>query len=148
MMATGAALLKQVSAPAVQAQQQRASRGLTTPASSRFNRSGTATPQSVSERRRQLEAELAALQRDEAEASGHGFSVASTRAASRMSSYAGMTSSAVGSPSQRYEELEAPSDAEGYEVDDDQDKQATVGRAGWFGWGGAAAKGYERVKSD
>jgi len=139
VVASGAAVLKHVMAPAVQ-QRPPLRRGgdLTTPTGSTITRDAGASgsSRSVLERRRQLEAELAALPKDDLDVS------------SRAPSYSGLEHSELrgrGSPSGRFEEVEVPSDVEGYEVGDEgHATPAAAGRTSWFGWG----KGYERLKGE
>jgi len=100
---------------------------LETPGSSQLNihdRRDSDDP--VEDRKRRLEAELAAL--SESGVQGHQVDPTSNGGTGR------------------FEEVEFPSDAEG---DDGQGyPRPTQGRSGsWFGWGSSAA-GYERAKSD
>ena len=141
VVASGAAVLKHVMAPAVQqrAPLRRGAEELTTP---------TGSTLSVLERRRRLEAELAALPKDDLEG------VASTSTPSRQSSYSGLDHSELrerrGSPSGRFEEVEVPSDVEGYDVGGEgHATPSAAGRTSWFGWGGpSAGKGDERLKGE
>ena len=97
-----------------------------TPGNSRMNTyDGPSSDGSVEERKRKLEAELAAL----SESGVQGHQVDSNP-----------------SGTGRFEEVDFPSDAEG---DDGQgDRRPTQGRSGsWFSWGSGTA-GYERVKSE
>ena len=95
---------------------------LETPGNSRLNiHDRRDSNESVEERKRRLEAELAAL----SESGVRGYQVDS-----------------VPSGTGRFEEVGPPSDGEG------NDGRPTQGRNGsWFGWGSNTA-GYERVKSD
>ena len=118
------------------------------------------------ERRRQLEAELAALPKDLAvptvlmPGAGSNTRVNPSRTPSS-SDVRARTNSGSG----RFEEVEVPSDAEGYDVGDayvgtGEGSGHDAGRSGapkrpgsWFGWGGGAASGtskgsYERVKNE
>jgi len=128
----------------------------TTPTPS-YIRMATRTTQSALERKRQLEAELAALSREiDSSASGTPIPPASSSMNSRASSASdinvrGRTTSGSG----RFEEIEVPSDVEGYDVGDvyhagGSDRPGGHKKGGtWFGWGSAGSKGgYERVKND
>lgn len=109
--------------------------------------------QSVLERRRQLEAELAALSREGDTSFPASIpmptaspyihpSQSSTDSDMRLRD---RTTSVTG----RYEEIEMPSDVEGYDVGDTHRRPAaTQRRTSWFGWGGGSPSGYERVKSE
>jgi receptor expression-enhancing protein 1/2/3/4 len=122
------------------------------------------TSQSVSERRRQLEAELAALQKDgdldlvpvPIPAASPLFSSSRTSSESDLHLRERTTGSGG-----KFEEIDVPSDAEGYDVGssgngskDDLGSVRETGiqrRGSWFGWGGSPSGskgGYERVKSD
>lgn len=111
MVASGAAMLQQVSAPAGSATVR--------------ERAGHRRNESVMDRKRRLEAELAALGRDD-----EGETKRST---SRVSSFSGSDTTdgqrRTGSSSGRFEEVDVPSDLEGYDVGGE------VKRASWFGWG-------------
>ncbi|KAJ7805750.1 TB2/DP1, HVA22 family-domain-containing protein [Mycena olivaceomarginata] len=105
--------------------------------------------QSLLERRRQLEAELAALAPLTPAASP------STTLGSRSSSGADLvnrgTREHMDSFGGRYEEVEVPSDGEGYDMGggNSNGRPAPAARGSWFGWGGGGGgAGYERVKSD
>ncbi|KAG5643331.1 hypothetical protein DXG03_001181 [Asterophora parasitica] len=154
IMASGAALVRSATAAS-------ATRPTPTPSSSNFItppgssfRLPQAQSQSVLERRRQLEAELAALP----EVPIPRASASTSRGSS--ASDLGMrerTHSNTGSTSARFEEVEVPSDVEGYDVGDEDEqgqshsrRPGASTRASWFGWGGSASgKGeYQRVKSD
>jgi receptor expression-enhancing protein 1/2/3/4 len=169
-VASGAALLKQTvtAAQTSAAQAQARANALNASAAAQgSNRSGSSSMnrQSVIERRRQLEAELAALPPSSPPQGAHipmpsmaGSVPAYT--SSRTSSSSDLhlrerTSSVTG----RFEEIEVPSDAEGYDVRDDdeasgEDRPPAGKRASsFFGWGfsggsGSSKGGYERVKSE
>lgn len=108
------------------------------------------TTQSILERRRALEAELASLPTVPVPpadpATSRSSSASDIRERTRKMSGSG----------ERF--VEVPSDVEGYDVRDEAEVAGgTEDRSGsqrksssWFGWGGAvtAPKGYERVKSD
>lgn len=134
VMATGMAMM-------AQQQQPGASRGR--PASNPRRSSS----QSARDRRRQLEAELAALHEHEAEGYDVGLDTPAT-------GYLGLETpargtvpmpQASGSPGagNQFEDIDVPSDSEGYDMRDGQQR-----RTSWFGWGGAGGPGYERVKTD
>jgi len=142
-----------------------------------------ATAQAVQERRRQLEAELAALASASSSSSSSPLSLysqpantntnanpmpmstpipAASPAYSRSSSGSDVLHRrervASGGAGMAFEEVEVPSDVEGYDVDTskNQDEDEGAGRpvipqprGSWFGWGGGSSKGsYERVKSE
>jgi receptor expression-enhancing protein 1/2/3/4 len=166
IIASGAALIRQSAPPA-------GSRpALTTPPPSNFRNDSAGSiasmhslhSQQVLERRRQLEAELAALEKDPAvptvlmPGGGSGPRINPSRESSS-SDVRARTNSGSG----RFEEVEVPSDAEGYDVGDaytgisgeggsghEAERPGAQKRPGsWFGWGSAAPKGsYERVKSE
>ncbi|KAL1672201.1 TB2/DP1, HVA22 family-domain-containing protein [Schizophyllum commune] len=131
IVASGAALLTQANRSSAPAAPSRP------PAAPRGGAAGGST-QSVLERRRQLEAELAALQargEDEAGASSPGSE--------------GSIRERTTSMSRGFEEVEVPSDVEGYDVGGGDEGTGQPRRSSsWFGWGGANAAGYERVKSE
>lgn len=101
--------------------------------------------QSVLERKKQLEAELAALE---------GVPMPAYAASSRSSSNVDLRSRAPGG---QFEEIEAPSDVEGYDLGSGSESGSGNGSggnvrpeggrtgSGWFGWGAPAA---EKAKSD
>lgn len=115
---------------------------LTTPPSSRIHHG---REPSVEERKRELEAELAALNTSSTLIEGlPGGSGTSSRSSSdsqiksRRAMHARSRSGSGGSG--RFEEVEVPSDVEG----DEGKKKSPVSAGGWFsGWGGS-----ERVKND
>lgn len=146
IIASGTALLRQSSAASANNSQP----ALTTPPPS-YIRSDTT--QSVLERRRQLEAELAALGTNDAP-------VPMPMASPALNPSRGSSSSDLHlrerTNSGRFEEIEVPSDVEGYDVGDgeggyESGKTTEQKKASWFGWGGSPTTskgGYERVKSD
>ncbi|TDL27728.1 hypothetical protein BD410DRAFT_713386 [Rickenella mellea] len=179
IIASGAALLRQTApaaaggaAPSYFDARSTGATAQPPPAPSRME-----STQSVIERRRQLEAELAALE-------AHTPSTTSTPSDSPMQTMPTQQGSSSFSPSSRtdsdadlrsrggqFEEVEVPSDVEGYDVrpggssprgkESEQghayDGKGQAGRTSWFGWGGAAGatqagspgKGtYERVKDE
>ncbi|KAF7342042.1 Protein YOP1 [Mycena venus] len=148
-------------------------------AASAFYRAGTDTTHSILERRRQLEAELAALSAmpipmpvpmPHQPTSLSSLSLPLTSSPSLTPSASPSTTLATGSRNSsgadlvnrgtrertdsfggRYEEVEVPSDGEGYDMRDANERPAPTARTSWFGWSGGSAgagKGYERVKSD
>ncbi|KAG9226866.1 hypothetical protein CCMSSC00406_0003461 [Pleurotus cornucopiae] len=155
IIASGAALLRQGAANATTR---------TNPSAPSLFNSPPANPpvaptptQSVLERRRQLEAELAALNAMPLHEAVPIPSMAGGKASA--SSSRDSSSSDVRlrertmSSSRTFEEIEVPSDIEdndgqpsdaGYE----SARPAAQSRASWFGWGGGAKEGYQRVKSD
>lgn len=155
IVASGTALLRQTAASAnAPAAGQPA---LRTPPPS-YLRSDTT--QSVLERRRQLEAELAALPKDTAAPMHIPMPSASPQLNSSRASSASDINlrERTNSGSGRFEEVEVPSDVEGYDVDDhageggyESGRPGSIKRGSWFGWGGSPSTskgGYERVKSD
>jgi len=164
IIASGAALLRQSAPPAG------GRPALTTPPPSNFRNDSGSGPsihsQQVLERRRQLEAELAALPKDLAVPTvlmpGAGSNL---RINPSMASSSSDVRARTNSGSGRFEEVEVPSDVEGYDVGDaytgiGESSGHEAGRPGsqrrpgsWFGWGGGAASGtskgsYERVKNE
>jgi receptor expression-enhancing protein 1/2/3/4 len=171
ILANGAAFLR----PAPATGPQRAPITMNSPAgippSSMFYRGVEAvgtTTQSILDRRRQLEAELAALPAVPGPSSLSSLSlpispgsVPLTPQASPSTTYSRNSSGAdlvnrsgrerTDSTGRfKFEEVEMPSDGEGYDMRDDSDgRPAPQARTSWFGWGGGGAgKGYERVKDD
>jgi receptor expression-enhancing protein 1/2/3/4 len=171
ILANGAAFLR----PAPATGPQRAPITMNSPAgippSSMFYRgveAAGATTQSILDRRRQLEAELAALPAVPGPSSLSSLSlpispgsVPLTPQASPSTTYSRNSSGAdlVNRSGRertdsfgrfKFEEVEVPSDGEGYDIRDDSDgRPAPQARTSWFGWGGGGAgKGYERVKDD
>ncbi|TCD64991.1 hypothetical protein EIP91_003358 [Steccherinum ochraceum] len=148
-VASGAALFHQAqnAAAASAARQQ-----TTPPGPSRANSS-----QSVQERRRQLEAELASLSEpsvqpyDVGSPSSSPVLIPAANNPSRVSSSSSLRGrSGSGNGRSTFEEVEVPSDMEG----EGHAVPASPGeakKASWFGWGGATTSGrgnYERVKTD
>ena len=154
ILAASAALLRQSAAPAAEAQAR-------APAPRRQN-----TSQSVLERRRQLEAELASLPPVmggdgepfliSSALAGAGASSSSFEASSRSPKSSGSDLRERPAPGGRFEEIEGPDDLEGYDVDGDDgnqddpmvgnwgDARASGGpggprRTSWFGWGGGTS---------
>jgi receptor expression-enhancing protein 1/2/3/4 len=172
ILANGAAFLR----PAPATGPQRAPITMNSPAgippSSMFYRGVEAvgtTTQSILDRRRQLEAELAALPAVPGTSSLSSLSlpispgsVPLTPQASPSTTYSRNSSGAdlVNRSGRertdsfgrfKFEEVEVPSDGEGYDMrDDSEGRPAPQARTSWFGgWGGGGAgKGYERVKDD
>ncbi|KAJ7662096.1 TB2/DP1, HVA22 family-domain-containing protein [Mycena polygramma] len=123
------------------------------------------TTQSILERRRRLEAELAALPPVPSSLSSLSLPItpsgtapltpgaSSSTTYSRNSSGADLLNRAPRerADSLKFEEVEMPSDGEGYDVRDNADgRPAPQTRTSWFGWGagGSGGKGYERLKDD
>ncbi len=143
ILASGATLLTQAQASAARASANAGS-------SSSGSGSGSKSRGGPSERRRQLEAELASL---EQEPVGYDVSSAtSSPAFEPLDSRSRASSSGSGNGNNgknTFEEVEVPSDMEGdlpgHPVGQRPDQAR---RTSWFGWGGAAGAGYERVKDD
>ncbi|KAI0708514.1 TB2/DP1, HVA22 family-domain-containing protein [Earliella scabrosa] len=146
IVASGAALLTQAQASAARA----AANAGSQPASGSGSGSGARRRSSVSERRRQLEAELASLEQEPA-----GYDVSSVTSSPAFETVPmpaegslrerGSSGSAGGNGKSTFEEVEVPSDMEG---DSPTGQRPAAGqRTSWFGWGGAG-QGYERVKTD
>ncbi|KAK0205425.1 TB2/DP1, HVA22 family-domain-containing protein [Desarmillaria ectypa] len=144
IVASGAALLKQATP-------------VPTPTSSRTGPSSSGlTTRSILERRRQLEAELAALPKvGEPMPSGSPL-LSPSRVSSDQDMYLRERTTSV---SGRYEEIEVPGDVEGYDVGPGGEdgvghsydsRPATQKRgSSWFGWSGASSTSeYERVKNE
>jgi len=115
------------------------------------------TSQSVLERKRQLEAELASLAAvvDSMENAQRPLpqpapiaAASASYASSRTSSGSDLRERTV-SGTGKFEEIEMPSDGEGYDGSGGKDDGGEISLSGrrtsWFGWGGS---GYERVKSE
>lgn len=107
------------------------------------------TRQDTAERRRQLEAELAALEGSGSGPTPGGVPMPAYSYSSRNSSDADLRGRAGG---MKFEEIEVPSDVEGYDVGSSsggeggsRPEAAKRGSSSWFGWG---SPGYEKVKSD
>ncbi|RDX39956.1 hypothetical protein OH76DRAFT_1366953 [Lentinus brumalis] len=143
ILASGATLLTQAQASAARASANAGS-------SSSGSGSGSKSRGGPSDRRRQLEAELASL---EQEPVGYDVSSAtSSPAFEPLDSRSRASSSGSGNGNNgknTFEEVEVPSDMEGdlpgHPVGQRPDQAR---RTSWFGWGGAAGAGYERVKED
>ncbi|RPD60638.1 hypothetical protein L226DRAFT_506576 [Lentinus tigrinus ALCF2SS1-7] len=150
ILASGAALLTQAQASAA--------RAAANAGSSSGSGSGSKRRGSVSERRKQLEAELASLGQEPV---GYDVSSATSSPAFEtvpMPSDGRSRASSSGSGNgnngkSTFEEVEVPSDMEsdlpGHAMGSRPDQAR---RTSWFGWGGAGAAGggagYERVKND
>lgn len=146
VIAAGAGFLRQ----AQDQSHQSAQAALNTPpiGHSRMNSS-----QSMNERRRQLEAELAALSSEPAkpfDLSSPPVPMPSANNPSRSSSATSVRErTASGAGKSTFEEVEVPSDMESEGlVSPTSDRPAAAKRTSWFGWGGPPAQGYERVKTD
>ncbi|ESK82859.1 receptor expression-enhancing protein 4 [Moniliophthora roreri MCA 2997] len=172
LLTTGAALFSQI-APGQQAQQQRQTSFFTErpqPQHASSSASSMSRTQSIHERRRALEEELAALERIDPGSESDTSSLASppafpipmpsmAMAANAMSSSSSRTTSPGSSPYLRgrtasgvglgrFEEIEMP--PEGYDVGPDHGPgQPTRQRSsGWFSGWGASMGGHEREKED
>jgi receptor expression-enhancing protein 1/2/3/4 len=147
-------------------------------AASMFYRGSAEATQSVLERRRQLEAELAVLNAAvpvtmpvpmpyPSSLSSLALPISpsapltpsaspSTTIGSRNSSGVDLVNRGMRERTDsfggRFEEVEVPSDGEGYDMRNESGGRPAAGsRASWFGWGGGGgspASGYERVKND
>ena len=143
MLAAGAGILRQAQTTA-----QSSAQAMETPPAgpSRLN-----STQSVLDRRRQLEAELAALS-SHPELQGYDVSAPSMPTPpadnhSRNSSSSSLRARS-GTGNGRFEEVEVPSDIESDGLmSPSSDRPPQTKRTSWFGWGGNP-QGYERVKSD
>ena len=164
VMAQGVALVRQTATAAQSSAQQAQARAAALNAA---RKNGTEHPsvsharqQSVSDRRRQLEAELAALP----PSTPYNVHVNIPQTVPAYASSRTSSSSDIGggnlrertASASRFEEVEVPSDAEGYDVrdSDDEGSRPTAGRrtssffGGWGIGGGSAKSGYERVKNE
>lgn len=131
LLASGAALFNQATPAAT------SSTFSITPNSSGFSTSRP-TSTAVLERKRQLEAELAALQASETASNGSDSTPPLSPRDRTLSTG-------------RFEEIDLPSDVEGYDVGQGHSYERPTSakrNSSWFPWGGAAAGGYERVKDD
>ncbi|KAG6865749.1 hypothetical protein C0991_012221 [Blastosporella zonata] len=137
IMASGATLLRSAAAAATTSASESSTRK---PLISRPTSETT-------ERRKQLEAELAAL--GVVPETVIPQTRGSTSRPSSSLSDLGMRERT--NSNSRFEEIEVPSDVEGYDVDDHERelRPSAVSRGSWFGWGSGQGKGgYERVKSE
>ena len=162
IVAGGAALLRQSAAStsgAAAASSTRAfvSPPVTPPAARRQGESS----QFLLERRRQLEAELASLPHVELAplpVPGPGVGSSSYEISSRNSSDADLRGRSASSTGMRFEEIEMPSDVEGYDVgaaggsgkaaDSSGAADAVKRSSGWFAGWGSPGKEEEKTKSD
>jgi receptor expression-enhancing protein 1/2/3/4 len=143
VVAAGTGFMRQAQTTA-----QASSQAMETPPAgpSRFN-----STQSILDRRRQLEAELAALSSHPElqgyDVSAHSVPIPPAGSHSRTSSSSSLRER-VGGSNGKFEEVEVPSDMEGEEpISPDAERPQPNQRTSWFGWG-ANAKGYERVKTE
>ncbi|KAG6829966.1 hypothetical protein H0H92_002771 [Tricholoma furcatifolium] len=138
VLASGAALLRTVAptAPAPPRAPATSSSSSTTTSASTPD-----SAQALLNRRRQLEAELASLESTIPRTQG-------STSTSRPASAPGLRERT--NSSGKFEEVEVPSDVEGYDLGEGEGHAVPQGqRASWFGWGaGAGGKGYERVKNE
>lgn len=145
ILTAGAGFLRQA-----QATTQNSAQALNTPP---IAHSRTTSSQSVHDRRRQLEAELASLNEDAFQGydvSGSPVLVPSANNPARSPSSLSLhqRNSSANSRS-NFEEVEVPSDIENEELmSPTSGPGAGQQRTGWFGWSGPQSQGYERVKSD
>jgi receptor expression-enhancing protein 1/2/3/4 len=147
IIASGTALVRQSSATATAEHRYLNSPPRTPPI--RPSVTSEDSSKSVLERRRQLEAELAALSAVEPIVIPAG-----NPQASRVSSESELRERTVSS--QKFEEVEVPSDTEGYELgggrgsetDSNSERPAVTNRGSWFGWGGSTKDTSVRVKRD
>ncbi|KAJ6481778.1 TB2/DP1, HVA22 family-domain-containing protein [Mycena sanguinolenta] len=178
IMASGAAFLRPP-APAPARQPINLNSPAAFPASgstaSMFSRGSPDATQSILDRRRQLEAELAALNsavppmsmpvpmphQGPSSLSSLSLPIApsapltpnASPSRSRNSSGADLVNRASrerkDSFGGRFEEVEVPSDGEGYDMrNENGGRPTTAARTSWFGWGAGGSGGYERVKND
>ncbi|KAF5353037.1 hypothetical protein D9757_011863 [Collybiopsis confluens] len=160
VLATGAAIYTQF-APANAPGQPRQPTGYDIGMEDRPVSSRMSTAQSIRDRRRQLEAELATLGQmkllwvpEDPVQRHHSLSAASSASGSPIHSLRERTTSMAG-PGGRFEkidpnDLDEEDEGEGHEYAP-RPGMPTTSRLSWFGWGGAGGSsggGYERVKSD
>ena len=138
IMASGAALLRQAAAGATNVRQEHHTEFNAT------SESGTGSESQTE--RRQLEAELAMLTPEALTPSAspalelsRGPSDSDVRHRERRNS------NASGS---RFEEIDVPSDIEGYDAGPDAGRPSPGTRSSWFGWGGSSKGDHEREKKD
>ncbi|KAJ7093910.1 hypothetical protein B0H15DRAFT_947244 [Mycena belliarum] len=145
IIAGGAAMLRPVPAPSSQRDSATLNMDSSAPTSMFYR--GAEPTQSVLERRRQLEAELAALSALPVTppllTPGASPARSSPSSGDLVNRGARARTDSVGAGTGRFEEVEVPSDGEGYDV-----RPAPAARGSWFGWSGGSGQGYERVKSD
>jgi receptor expression-enhancing protein 1/2/3/4 len=147
ILAGGAALLRQGTAPAP-------NQAFASPTSSPTGRKRHDTSESVLERRRRLEAELASLPPTDPFASTTALPMpqASTSYQSSRSSSDGDLRDRSTASGMKFEEVEVPSDVEGYDIGGGSRSSGERPDAGkrnssWFGWAGTPGK-EDKVKSD
>ncbi|EIN14559.1 receptor expression-enhancing protein 4 [Punctularia strigosozonata HHB-11173 SS5] len=162
IVASGAAFMQ--SAQAAAAAPPRRDPALDTPdLSTRPSASSFRQPssQSVVERRRQLEAELASLSKEPAPydvgeaAPSMPIPQPSGSVQIHSSGSSGSLRERTTSNPMHFEDIDVPSDAEGYDTGSGLESgpegthpPSAARRTSWFGWGGPAQQGYQRVKSD
>ena len=107
------------------------------------------TSQSLLERRRQLEAELASLPSADASVPIPPAS-SSYQVSSRASSDADLRGRSSSSAAMKFEEIEVPSDVEGYDVGGTEHGMPDSAKrtSGWFGWGSPGKEAAEKPKND
>jgi receptor expression-enhancing protein 1/2/3/4 len=108
------------------------------------------TTESILERRRQLEAELASLPPIQAPSTSVPIPPASSsyQVSSRSSSDGELHGRRPSSAGMRFEEIEVPSDVEGYDVGSGSQPDAAKRTSGWFGWGSPVKETVEKPKSE
>ncbi|EGO26825.1 hypothetical protein SERLADRAFT_464319 [Serpula lacrymans var. lacrymans S7.9] len=162
IVASGAALMRQSTAAAGSMAADRAWQSFTnSPAGRPAAPPREVSSQSAHDRRRQLEAELAFLSERDTTAGTSAVAVpplpipppSGSYQASRTSSESDLRERGTG----KFEEIDIPSDVEGYDVDGNTTDRGRKVRPGakknpsWFGgWGGSGTEkeGYERVKTE
>jgi receptor expression-enhancing protein 1/2/3/4 len=158
IIATGTALLRPTPSPATAT----STTAPNTSAEAWYNAPAAVAPtsaQSLQERRRELEAQLAALAKAESDAASHASSSSSSNNEGRTTvpmPGTAFTSSRASSSSDirertvsggKFEEIEMPSELEGYEMGRTGSDRRTEGASivqSWFGWKG----GYDREKTE
>ncbi|KAF8635639.1 hypothetical protein AX15_000274 [Amanita polypyramis BW_CC] len=153
IITSGMALLRQATVGTTNARiEQRTD--LNTPPESRTGSVRGESQQVLLERKRRLEAELAALSQQASEPismpnASPAIAFPGRSSDSDVRRRERRNSNASGG---RFEEIEVPSDIEGYDVGQDADSEAVpppATRTSWFGWGGGSSKGdYESVKTE
>jgi len=157
IIATGTALLRPTPSPAAATT---AAAAPSTSAEVWYNAPAAVAPssaQSLQERRRELEAQLAALAKAESDAASYASSSNNNNEGRTTTTMPGMafTSSRASSSSDirertvsgKFEEIEMPSELEGYEMGRTGSDRKSEGGSivqSWFGW----KSGYDRVKTE
>ncbi|OAX37131.1 hypothetical protein K503DRAFT_867076 [Rhizopogon vinicolor AM-OR11-026] len=140
IVASGTALLRQGAAAAGTS----ADQAWNSPANTYARRPDTGRQGSLKDRRLELEAELAFINSADQPGVPIPSASGSFQQSSRASSDSELRERGSGFAG-RFEEVDVPSDAEGYDVDGGsarEDRDKTARPANWFGWGsGASSKG-------